>query len=191
MLVGKIGGSTSMICASSIHRVNTTRKMVFPKSFDEDYLTGRQKRFITDVALRQKSRNDERKKELVPCLSMNKNMMQGINAMNAAVVNTLYCEGWASMQTRLAPKHVKGIILKTTSDDVNRTLKGHACSNSKWKVKSWWVDMPNNYLYQSMMQPNNDKAIESSKIAEFNNVAVIKDGMISQGLVHSSLCIQP
>jgi len=118
-------------------------------------------------------------------------MGQGVRAMAAAVVNTVNSVGAQKMFDELCSK-IKESDVITTSDDAARYVvmadddKAHAQS-----VANWQFDANVSMLKHIMMKDSTDKAIESYKMAEFNNVVCGPNGLYPQSFVHCHLGIQP
>jgi hypothetical protein len=118
-------------------------------------------------------------------------MMQGVYAMGAALINTVYTSGLDIMQRKIMPD-IRFSSVMTTSDDSVRgvtVVKNPMYSSSR--VTSEYINRGVLMCHHMMMLDSTDKPIRSRKLAEFNNVAVGPNGMFPQQFVHTHLIMQP
>jgi hypothetical protein len=184
LAVAIVTGSTSLVTASAIQRVNKSRWTVSPIGCDEAIIP--ENTIQKDVEIHTKNVVTKRKAVLNYY-----HMMQGVYALGAALVNTVFTSGLDIIQKELLPDIQKTCVMTTSDDSVRGCyVRNKPTFNSK-DVMSEYINRGVWMAPHFMMLDSSDKPIRSQKLAEFNNVAVGPNGMFPQQFVHSHLVMQP
>jgi hypothetical protein len=182
--VGIALGTASLNTAAAIQRCDKTRWTVLPLGSDAKQLIDEITR-IPCYIRKQKSQKSGW------AIKHHNNMQQGVRALGAALVNTVFTVGFDIMQKQLCAD-IKDSAILTTSDDSVRgctLIKNHLFAAKD--IFDDYIQLPIEQLHHCMMKDSSVKAIMSGSIAEFNNVATGPHGMFPQSFVHPHLCIQP
>jgi hypothetical protein len=175
-------GSTSLRSAAAMTLMNKTRIIVYPHDADTEMLLGDMETGTAIVSCRQQ-------KHLCRTLRIEKNMTQGLGAITAGAINTIY----VTAQSVVAEKLIDGLVVKTvrtTSDDVKRSAYYTGDKNKESAAANFYY-APNRELNQAMMINNEKKFMPSEYMSEFNNVVATITGMIPQSPIFATLCVQP
>lgn len=173
-------GSPALVLSSAILRCDKSRYTVVPEGFHVDDS-------ITQIPVYlQVQRKTERRIAIRNYI----HFMQGVRAMAGALVNTVFCKGLDVIQRILSPD-ISITSVMTTSDDSARGVYVNNKISSHVEQMMDYINLPVTLVKHCMMKDSEDKAIVSSKLAEFNNVVVGPSGMFPQQFVHPSLAIQP
>jgi hypothetical protein len=181
-IVSYEAGSTALRSAAAMTLMNKKRVVVYPHEADHEML-------LDDLDTKTAVIVSAKKKHFTKTLEIEKNMTQGLGAVTAGAVNTIY----VTAQDKIITKLIDGLESKcarTTSDDVKRSALYDGPFN-KQSVSSNYYHFPNHDLHMAMMVENKKKPITSEFISEFNNVVATYTGMIPQSPVFATLCVQP
>jgi len=183
LTVGQVVGSAAMTTAAALLRVDTERYSVLPDGCDPSIIEG------IDTVEVNYSKNGKIKKTFA--VKNYIHMMQGVRAVAAALVNTVFTHGYDLIMRDIWQGYGEiSTFLMTTSDDSTR---GISVTKSDYAV-----EIQNDYIHSlprmvshCMMMDSFDKEITSSRLSEFNNVAATPAGMMQQMFIHTHLTIQP
>jgi hypothetical protein len=182
--VARMTGTASLTLAAAIQICDSSRYAVVPAKADNKIASGAQT--TTHVYLRHQ--NAIVKKTAVLNYT---HMMQGIRALGGALVNTIFCTGMAGLCMDLSADKLV-IYTMQTSDDSTRGcyVSGKATYDPQTTCENALAIVPSE-CHRIMMKDSADKAIRADKLAEFNNVVAMKNGLLPQQFMHAHLVTQP
>lgn len=184
LVVAIITGSTSIVTASAIQRCNKSRWTLLPKECDESIIDGIEERKTCFV---KQGKTASRSLAILNYI----HMMQGVYAIGAALVNTVFTVGLDFLQKEILVDVEKTFIYTTSDDSVRGVIVKKDNVYNAQQVKADYINSAPLEMHHCMMKDSTEKPIESETLAEFNNVAVGPSGMYPQQFIHSHLCIQP
>jgi len=194
-LVGRLAGVPPMISSASLQRCWKSRKVVLPVGFaslDKKEVNDDTKEALSWLpsAFSWVNRFRNKKQTKVPMVELQYHMMQGIQAIAAGVINTIYNTGMMNIISK-ASKVVEDHYIITTSDDVGRVVQMKDGVGDQ--IKDLVVYKPLECLKFSSQLNNWRKlvVVENDGIVEVNNITTAACGMIPQTFIHSVLAIQP
>lgn len=183
-ILAKVLGSTSIVLASALIRCDKSRVTVTPIGMDESKIS------MLEVDHKYRIKSGKKLVERSGVINL-VHMQQGVRAMAAACINTIFTTGLDVIQKRVAPD-IKETEIDTTSDDATRgvvPIANPICNSAE--VLNDYIEAPVQLMPQIMMLDSTDKAIKSSRLSEFNNVICGPNGLFPQHFAHSHLVIQP
>jgi hypothetical protein len=182
LVVAKVHEVPCMVTASSMQRVNKSRDVIFPYGFTD--LT-----MLENVEYEMKIRRRSTASKTVPQMKCYYHGMQGCDHVGSGMINTITCVGFAEADKLITNEIDKYFVFTTADDAVRAFVMNPGCD--ALSTSNCIVEKPINY-YNHMMMINNDrKIVKSETIAEANNIAIGKFGMITQSPIYSTLMCQP
>lgn len=180
--VAKVLGSTSLVTSSAIQRTNKSRWTVAPSGCEVN---------IIPAGFKMVNFHEGKFMTHRPASLNYIHMQQGVYAMAAALINTVFTSGLDLMQKEIM-KDIEDTCVMTTSDDSARAIQVSKKSNyDMHQIADEYINRGPDQVRHFMMIDSKDKPIRSNKLAEFNNVVTGPNGMYPQQFVHSYLIIQP
>jgi hypothetical protein len=183
-LLARVLGSTSVVLSSAILRCDKSRLNVTPIGCDESILDGHKKlcgfNILHGKVVTERS-----------AIENYVHMQQGVRAIAAACINTVFTTGLDIVQRLVAPDIADSAVMTTSDDAVRGAYLNPITKYEKKSVLDDYIYAPPTLMNHAMMIDSEEKGIVSSKLAEFNNVVCGPNGLLPQHFVHSHLVIQP
>jgi len=183
-LLARVLGSTSVVLSAALLRCDKSRINISPIGCDESILETHYPITGYNIVVGNKLKERSGIENFI-------HMQQGVRAIAAACINTIFTTGLDIVQRIVAPDITDTQVMTTSDDAVRGAFVKKPCTYDIPSTLDDYIFTPPKLMKHSMMIDSADKGIVSSRLAEFNNTVCGPNGLIPQHFAHAHLVIQP